>query len=124
MKPMAKRIRKTNPLLTSLIQDLKKKSYENDAPIWKDVALRLERPSRNWPEVNLSRIDKYVRENETALIPGKVLSSGGLTKKVSVAAWSFSDKSLMKIKEAGGKTLSIQELVKINPKGKDVRILG
>jgi ribosomal protein L18E len=30
----------------------------------------------------------------------------------------------MKIKEAGGKTLSIQELVKINPKGKDVRILG
>lgn len=121
---MAKRIRKTNPLLTSLIQDLKKKSYENDAPIWKDVALRLERPSRNWPEVNLSRIDKYVRENETALIPGKVLSSGGLTKKVSVAAWSFSDKSLMKIKEAGGKTLSIQELVKINPKGKDVRILG
>ena len=121
---MARRLKKTNPMLISLIQDLKKSAYQNDAPIWKDIAIRLEKPSRNWPVVNLDRIDKYIRENETALIPGKVLSPGNLTKKVSVAAWSFSEKSVEKIKKVGGKTLSIQDLVKNNPKGKDVRILG
>ena len=67
---MVKQTKKTNPILISLIQDLKKKAYENEAPIWKDIAIRLERSSRNWPQVNLDRIDKHIKENETALIPG------------------------------------------------------
>ena len=121
---MTKKNTKTNPMLIILIHDLKKQANENDAPIWKDIALRLEKPSRNWPEVNLDRISKYTGEKETALIPGKVLSTGELTKKVSIAAWSFSEKSQEKIKKAGGKYMSIEELIKNNPKGKDVRILG
>ena len=121
---MAKTIKKTNPVLITLIHDLKKASYENDATIWKDIALRLEKPSKNWPEVTLDRINKYINEKETALVPGKVLSSGDLTKKVNIAAWSFSEKSMEKIKKAGGKYMSIEELMKSNPKGKDIRILG
>ena len=92
--------------------------------IWKDIAVRLEKPLRNWPEVNLDRIEKNINKNETALVPGKVLSTGNLTKKVSIAAWSFSEKSEEKIKKAGGKTMTIEELFKSNPEGKDVRILG
>ncbi len=121
---MARHIEKTNPALITLIEDLKKSSYENKAPIWKDIAERLEKPLRNWPEVNLNRIDMYVHEKETALIPGKVLSPGKLTKKLSIAAWSFSEKAHEKIKKAGGKALSIEELMKNNPKGKDIRIVG
>jgi large subunit ribosomal protein L18e len=121
---MARSIHKTNPALITLIEGLKKTAYENDAPIWKDIAERLEKPSRNWPEVNLHRISLYVHEKETALIPGKVLSTGKLTKKVPIAAWSFSDSAHAKIKKAGGKTLTIEELAKQNPKGKDIRILG
>ncbi len=121
---MVRHIEKTNPALITLIQGLKKTAYENEAPIWKDIAERLEKPLRNWPEVNLNRIDLYIHEKETALIPGKVLSTGKLTKKVSIAAWSFSEKAYEKIKKAGGKTLTIEELVKHNPKGKDIRILG
>ena len=121
---MARKIKKTDPMLTSLIRDLKRSAYENDAPIWKDIAVRLEKASRNWPVVNLDKINRYINENETALIPGKVLSSGNLTKKVSIAAWNFSDKSVDKIKKAGCKLLTIQDLAKDNPKGKDVRILG
>lgn len=121
---MTKKNQKTNPLLISLISKLKKLANENDAPIWKDIAQRLEKPLKNWPEINLDRISKYTGEKETALIPGKVLSSGELTKKVSIAAWSFSEKSQEKIKKAGGKYMSIEELIKNNPKGKDIRILG
>ena len=121
---MAKKIKKTNPVLISLIQDLKKQASEKDKNIWKDIATRLEKPSRNWPEVNLTRISKYTGDKETALIPGKVLSDGTLTKKITIAAWQFSEKSKEKIKQAGGKTISIQELLKENPEGKNIRILG
>lgn len=121
---MSSKNNKTNPMLINLIHELKKQSNENDVSIWKDIAKRLEKPSRNWAEVNLDRISKNIGDKETALIPGKVLSTGNLTKKVSIAAWSFSEKSEEKIKKAGGKTLSINELMKNNPKGKDIRILG
>ena len=121
---MVKHVQKTNPLLLSLIQELKQQAYKQDAPIWKDIATRFEKPARNWAEVNLDHINTVVSEKETALIPGKVLSSGMLSKKISIAAWSFSDKSLEKIKKAGAKSLTIQELMKNNPKGKDIRIVG
>ena len=121
---MPKKNKKTNPMLITLIQELKKLSNENDVSIWKDIALRLEKPSKNWSEVNLDKIDKNINKNETALIPGKVLSTGNLTKKISIAAWQFSEKSEEKIKKAGGKCMTINELLKSNPKGKDIRILG
>lgn len=121
---MVKKNKKTNPMLISLIQNLKKQANEKDVQIWKDIAERLEKPSRNWPVVNLNRISKYINEKETALIPGKVLSDGKLTKKVSIAAWAFSKKAEEKIKQAGGKTMTIEELMKNNPDGKNIRILG
>jgi large subunit ribosomal protein L18e len=121
---MTKGIKKTNPRLIALIQNLKKISYENDSPIWRDIALRLEKPSKNWPVVNLDRINKYIKEKETALVPGKVLSNGELTKKVSIAAWSFSEESEEKIKRVGGKHMLIEELLKKNPKGENIRIMG
>ena len=121
---MAKRNTKTNPMLIALIHELKKQANIDEVPIWKDIAVRLEKSANNWPEVNLDRISKYTSEKETALIPGKVLSNGNLTKKVTIAAWSFSEKSQEKITKAGGKYMSIEELLKNNPKGKDIRILG
>ena len=66
----------------------------------------------------------HIGDEETALIPGKVLSSGDLTKKLTIAAWTFSDKAEEKIKKAGGKSISIEDLMKNNPDGKNIRILG
>lgn len=121
---MVKKIKKTNPILLQLIHDLKKQSNEKNVGIWKDIASRLEKSSKNWPVVNLDRINTYVKDKEIALIPGKVLSSGNITKKITIAAWSFSDKSYEKIKKAGSRSISIHELMKNNPKGENIRILG
>jgi large subunit ribosomal protein L18e len=121
---MKKKNIKTNPDLILLIHNLKKQASEKDAIIWKDIALRLEKPSKNWPEVNLNRISKHTGDKETALIPGKVLSNGELSKKVTIAAWAFSDKAEEKIRKAGGKSISIEDLMKSNPDGKNIRILG
>jgi large subunit ribosomal protein L18e len=121
---MAKRNKKTNPALVELIHELKKQANLNEAPIWRDIAIRLEKSSKNWPVVNLDRINKYINEKETAIIPGKILSDGKLTKKIQIAAWSFSEKSQEKITKAGGKYMTIEELLKSNPKGKEIRIIG
>jgi len=121
---MPKKTTKTNPTLITLIHELKKHANESKVQIWKDIALRLEKSSSNWPVVNLDKINRFIGEKETALIPGKVLSNGELTKKVTISAWSFSEKAQEKIKKAGSKHMSIEELMKHNPKGKDIRILG
>jgi large subunit ribosomal protein L18e len=48
---------------------------------------------------------------------------GELTKPVIVSAWRFSNPAEEKIKKAKGKTLTIRDLMKENPKGTKVKIL-
>lgn len=113
-----------NQHLQTLIMELKKTSKENDVAIWKRVATDLEGPTSRRPAVNLSKIDKFAKDDETVLVPGKILSMGLLNKKITVAAYSFSEQALEKIKQSGSKAITISELAKKNPKGSKVRILG
>jgi len=109
---------------TQLISELKKNSIENNVNIWKRVATDLERPTKKKRVVNLYKIEKYARADEIIVVPGKVLGTGDITKKVIVAAEIFSDSAYKKILDAKGEVLTIQELMNKNPKGKKVRILG
>jgi len=120
---MVKRTGPTNPLLKGLIERLIKAAHENKANIWKDVAEKLKKPTRQRVEVNLKKINRYAREGETILVPGIVLSDGFLDKKVTIAAWKFSKRAKEKIEKTGGKAISIEELIRINPKGSNVRIM-
>lgn len=58
---------KTNPRLLDLISGLKKQSRDKQIPLWRDIAIRLERPTRNAAEVNLSRINRYTKERILSL---------------------------------------------------------
>ncbi len=116
--------KKTDPGLVSLIFDLKKISRENDAPIWRDIAKRLEKPSRVWSEVNISRIVLHTSKGETLIIPGKLLGAGEIDYPVTVAAFKATKGAKQKITEAGGSVLTIPQLVASNPKGKGIRIMG
>lgn len=115
--------RKTNPRLTSLISLLKATSRENDVNIWRDIADRLEAPSKNYAEVNLSKINRYATNGDTIIVPGKVLGTGMLELSVRVAALNFSESASEKIREAQGECMSIEQLLSDNPKGSRVRIL-
>lgn len=114
----------TNPLLKELIKELKKASIEQDVAIWKRVASDLEKPTRNRRIVNLSRINRYTKENETIVVPGKVLGSGELNHKLNVSAYKFSESALEKLQKIGAKATSLKELIKENPKGKKIKIIG
>ena len=121
---MVKKITATNPRLVKLIEMLKQESYKNQAKIWKDVARRLAKPGRRRAEVNISKINRYTKEGDVVLVPGKVLGAGKLDHKVIVAAFAFSETAKKLIKEAGGEAITIEELIKKNPKGSNVKIMA
>jgi large subunit ribosomal protein L18e len=121
---MRKPLRKTNPLLVALIEDLRTAAREHQAPLWRDLADRLARPRRNWAEVNLSRLERHAAAKETVVVPGKLLGTGRLTKQLTVAAFQASAAAREKVTAAGGEVLSLQNLVERNPGGAGVRILG
>ncbi|ELY48191.1 50S ribosomal protein L18e [Natronorubrum sulfidifaciens] len=113
---------KTNPRLNDLIAELKSTSREADADVWRDVADRLEKPRRTHAEVNLGRIERYAREEETVVVPGKVLGSGALQKNVTVAAVDFSSSAETKI-DAVGDTVPLEQVLEENPQGSNVRVI-
>lgn len=115
--------RKTNPRTPELIMALKEGARQNEAAIWRDVAKRLEKPGRNYAQVNLSKINRYAKSGETVLVAGKVLGAGLLEKAVTVAAYNFSATAMEKITELGGKCLTIEQIMEENPKGSGIRIL-
>jgi large subunit ribosomal protein L18e len=111
-----------NYQLQMLLAELAPKARESR--LWKRVIKDLMKPSRQRRCVNVYKIEKNAREGETIIVPGKVLSLGTLSKKIDVAALTFSEEAERKIKEANGKVMTIKELFDQNPEGKKVRILG
>jgi large subunit ribosomal protein L18e len=121
---MSKKVRKSNPLLVALIDDLKAAAREHEAPIWRDLALRLARPHRVWAEVNLSRLERHTSAGEVVVIPGKLLGTGRLTKALRISAFQSSEAARSRVEAAGGQLLEIRDLVSENPRGSGVRIMG
>lgn len=119
-----KRIRTTNPELVNTVNFLKKQSRENNVAIWRDVADRLSKSRRNSLSVNISRLNRYTHRSETVVVPGKVLGSGQISHPITVGAFAYSAKARTKIEAAKGKCLSVDNLVKKDPKGSKVKIIG
>lgn len=107
-----------------LIQELKKESNSQKALIWKRIATDLSKSTRQRRIVNVAKLNRHVKKDETIIVPGKVLGSGALNQSITVAAFSFSESAKKIITDAKGKCITIQELLKTNPKGKNVRIIG
>lgn len=115
---------KTNPVLVDLIDDLKEVAREESAPIWRDVAQRLQKPRRQWAEVNVSQLQRVLDDGDVAVVPGKLLGSGRLQKSVTVGAFQYSDGARETVEDAGGTVAYLEDLVDDHRSGEGVRILG
>ncbi|MEM4605421.1 MAG: 50S ribosomal protein L18e [Candidatus Pacearchaeota archaeon] len=107
--------KKTNKELAKIINSLKKINIE--------YAHYLSFPKRKRIEKNLDEISKETKENEEVFVPGKVLSSGELNKKIKIIAWKFSEKAIEKIKKSKSEAVLIEEELKRNPQLKGVKLL-
>jgi large subunit ribosomal protein L18e len=118
----ALKIKKANTVLRSSIILLQRKGRGADAPIWKEAAKALASGNATWTEVNLARLDR-LGEASAIFVPGKVLGTGNVGKKLNVGAFSFSASAKWKIEQAGGKTFTVEEFVKKYPEGSGVALV-
>ncbi len=116
-------MRRTGPTNYQVQELISSIGYQT-SPFWKRIAKDIQKPTRQRRSVNIYKINKYAKEGETVIVPGKVLSVGEISKKVTVVAMNFSSEAKRKIEAANGKTVTIKELFAQNPEGKGVRILG
>jgi len=115
---------KDNNELQGLIDELKKQSSVQKVKLWNRLASELSGPTRQRRVVNLYKIDKFAKDEETIIVPGKVLGTGEITRKISIAAYNYSSQALEKLQNGKCKVMTISEILKENPKAKKVRILG
>ncbi len=91
--------------------------------IWKDIATILKHARRSRPEANLGHINRVVADGDVIIVPGKVLASGELAKKITIGALSWSESAMEKAKKAGAKLLSLPQMLEAYPNGSNVRLI-
>ncbi len=81
-------------------------------PKFIDYIIKLSsRPRRSRPSVNLSKLDRLAKDNESIIVPGKVLGSGSISKKISIAAVDFSEGAVEKLRNAKCNVVKVDELL-------------
>jgi len=121
---MAKTYNNPNPKRIAIIELLKNFNRDKNHGIWNKVIKELSRSRKNRRKVNLWKINKYSKENDIVIIPGKVLGSGKIDHKVTICGFEFSKK----VKDLANKDeninlITINDLLKQNPRGSNVKIL-
>lgn len=114
----------TNQIVLQMARELKSASKKNKAPIWSRLAELALKPSTARRIVNVGQIDKFAKDNDVIVVPGKVLGTGNLTHKITLCSFSISNAGAQKVLHSGGKVLGLSDLIKSNPTGKGVKIIG
>jgi large subunit ribosomal protein L18e len=102
---------------------LEKAGKKQKAPIWHVASLLLSNPATNQVEVNIGRLSRVAKDTHALFVPGKVLGTGVIDKKVVVGAFSFSSTAKSKIHASGGSALSVEEFLKKFPNGSGVKLV-
>jgi large subunit ribosomal protein L18e len=113
----------SNPILRRTAVMLERAGKKGSAPIWSEASTLLSNPARTRVEVNLGRISRISEDGEAIFVPGKVLGTGVMGRKVVVGAFAFSSSARSKIEASGGSALSIEQFLKKYPKGSGVKLV-
>ena len=81
---------------------------------YKEVARRL----KKCPGVNVSKIERLAKENETIVVPGRVIGNSKMTKKVKIYAYGFSSSAEKNVIASGSSALGMEEFLKNKDSGR------
>lgn len=107
-----------------LIIKLKQQSRNPGGRIWRTLYEDLQTARRNRVTVNIGDLQRHYTKGQVMVVPGKVLSDGEIVDKLQVAAYAFSSQARAKIEAQGGKCFTLEELMEMNPTGKNVKIIN
>ena len=109
--------RKTAPTLVETIR------LANNNKAWNEIAKILSGSTSQFSSVNVDEIEKKAADNDKIVVPGKVLGVGEITKKITIAALSFSETAKEKLSKTKIQTKTLLEEIKENPEAKGVKII-
>ena len=94
-----------------LIASMEKAARTTKKLIWTDLAEKMDKPTRGKIEVNIDSINKVAlaHKGKILVVPGKLLSRGELTEKVTVVAVSASASAQEKISAAKGEFIALKD---------------
>src|SRR3989344_8198026 len=110
----------TNPLLRKQIEEL----ASHKSLVWQRLASELGKARRNKRVLNFSDLQRHTKSGETVLLLGKLLATGILKNKLTIAVWNSRSEAHEAVKISGSSIISISELIKKNPKGTGIKVLG
>ena len=109
--------RKTNISLSSALTSARKNNS------WVKLAHVLSGSTRMQLSVNLEQIDKQAKAGDIILVPGKILGSGNITKKLRICALGISSSAREKLRATKSEFITIEQEMKDNPKGEGIKVI-
>ena len=116
-KIKARTQRKTNPVLKKIIYLATKN------PSWNPLAKKLSGPTQAHTSINLDELDQQLKDGDKAVIAGKILSKGELTKKVTLSALACSQAAKEKLDKAKITLTDLEDEINKNNEAKGVVFL-
>ncbi len=92
-------------------------------PVWSDVAERLRKPRRVRAEITLSRLDKVTTENALVVVPGRIVSTGTVSHKMTVGYLAATKTALVRLKQAGVTALPLPQFLQKHAQDKGIKIV-
>ena len=109
--------------IADTIDTLVKVSRENSSSMWRDIAERLSGGSRRYASINVGKINRLSNDGDIVIVPGSVLGSGIINKKVTLSALKISKSAMEKLQKSGSSFKPIKQFATENPKVKNPKIL-
>lgn len=106
--------KKTNPELVETIELAKKNNHL-------ELAKKLLRHRKNQIKINIGELNEI--NEDKIIVPGKILGSGNVKKKISVYALGFSEEAKEKLKKSGCEFKTIKQEIEKNPKLNGVKVI-
>jgi large subunit ribosomal protein L18e len=109
-------MKRTGPTKLStrlLITGLEKKAIKEKQKIWKTIAEKLSKPSRQRIEVKVSKISFFAGKypEKTFIIAGKVIGNEAMKNKAKVIALNYSESAKKEITQGKGEAVLLKEAV-------------
>ncbi len=113
----------SNPVLRHTAVMLERAGKKQKVSIWAEASSMISSPTKSRVEVNVGRISRLNDDGSAVFVPGKVLGTGVIDRKIIVGAFSFSSAARLKIEASGGSALSVEEFLRKYPKGSGVKLV-
>ncbi|MCY3853888.1 MAG: 50S ribosomal protein L18e [Thaumarchaeota archaeon] len=105
------------------IKILRNAYKDTKSPIWMKL-IKIAQSSYKNKVVNINKIKTYSKDGDFVVCPCKVLGTGLIEHKITLASFGISLAAINKIIKSGGKVVDFEHMINQFPTGKGVIIIG